>query len=125
MPSSRHYQEVYKCTPAEFVAIGAAVADRFKQQRGLAKTRGIDFLFTLPEWWKIWNDSGYWPQRGPAGYVMCRRGDIGPYAPWNVFIGTAKQNKRDGIAATARAAAKNIPVTMDGDRYDPLAEVIS
>ena len=39
-----------------------------------ARKRGISFLLTFDEWWKIWQDSGHWEERGTKGgqYVMAR-----------------------------------------------------
>jgi hypothetical protein len=70
---------------------------RFLQHRHNAVTRGVEFKLTFDEWWKVWQDSGRWEQRG-AGvgkYCMCRIGDVGPYSADNVFIGSFAQNTRD------------------------------
>ena len=66
-----------------------------------ARERQISFDLTLWQWWTIWRDSGHWDDRGPGrGYVMCRYGDVGPYAVGNVFIGP-------GVENTAAAHKKN------------------
>ena len=68
----------------------------FVEQRRNAKARGIEWRFNLSQWWKVWQDSGRWEQRGRGtGYVMCRKGDIGPYSPENVFIARAEKNVSD------------------------------
>lgn len=68
----------------------------FNCQRQNAKARGIGWELTLWQWWQIWNLSGKWDQRGRGqGYVMCRRGDVGPYAVGNVFIAPARENSSD------------------------------
>jgi hypothetical protein len=65
--------------------------------RNNARHRGVEWGFTLWSWWCVWRDSGHWNDRGPGyGYVMCRRGDVGPYAPHNVYIATAIQNSAEG-----------------------------
>lgn len=65
----------------------------YRQQRNNAKYRGIAWEFNVWQWWMLWQESGHWEQRGRgAGYVMCRRGDTGPYSPDNVFIATAREN---------------------------------
>lgn len=67
--------------------------DAFYAQRKSAKHRGIGWEMTIWEWWSIWHDSGHWNQRGiGAGYMMCRKGDEGPYAVGNVFIATGIVN---------------------------------
>lgn len=65
----------------------------FNRHRTNARHRGIEFNFTLPDWLMVWNASGHWAERGRgAGYVMCRKGDIGPYSVENVFIAPATVN---------------------------------
>lgn len=78
--------------PRERTPIGA-----FIRQRHTAGKRGIGWSLTLAEWWTIWTASGKWCRRGrgASGYVMSRRGDVGPYAVDNVFIQRATQNSSD------------------------------
>lgn len=67
------------------------------RQRWNAVKRGISFELSLWQWWKIWEASGKWDERGRGqGYVMCRNNDEGPYAIGNVFIATAAQNSSEG-----------------------------
>jgi len=78
----------------------------FRQQRQSAKTRGIGWELSLWQWWSIWQTSGHWEQRGRGqGYVMCRKGDIGPYAVGNVFIATAREN-----IATSKNKKSHLPM---------------
>lgn len=71
----------------------------FQRHRNLAKFRGIGFELTIWEWWTIWQESGRWDQRGRGhGYMMCRKGDVGPYAVGNVFIATGAHNVSTGPA---------------------------
>jgi hypothetical protein len=69
----------------------------YARHREGATRRGIAFELTFAQWWAVWSLSGYWSDRGPrpGNYVMCRRGDIGPYALGNVFIGRFEDNLRD------------------------------
>lgn len=68
----------------------------FINQRNNAHRRGIGWDLTLWAWWQIWAASGHWAQRGRGqGYVMCRIGDEGPYAPGNVFIALAAENSSE------------------------------
>lgn len=66
----------------------------FCRQRQNAKERGIEWHLKLGEWWKVWQDSGHWDERGRGefGHVMSRKGDTGAYAPENVFIQPAVDN---------------------------------
>lgn len=96
----------YGCTAAEFdeiVAVGLQMREggssyyctpigAFLSQHSNARKRGIEWHLNLKEWWSVWQDSGKWELRGRGRYVMCRHGDVGPYAVGNVFVGTAAEN---------------------------------
>jgi hypothetical protein len=59
----------------------------YRQQRYNARHRGVGFDLTFDEWTEIWLASGHLEERGRGnGYMMCRKGDAGPYAVGNVFI---------------------------------------
>lgn len=66
----------------------------FHVQKSGAKRRGIAWELTFSQWWSIWQESGHWEKRGRGAgtYVMCRNGDIGPYAVGNVFIALNAEN---------------------------------
>ncbi len=65
----------------------------YATQRRNAFHRRIGWELNLWQWWSIWQQSGKWAQRGRGqGYVMCRTGDLGPYAVGNVFIATGCEN---------------------------------
>ena len=70
---------------------------KFNRQKNNAKRRGIEWLLTFEEWWKIWEDSGKWLQRGLGRdvYCMSRRKDTGPYSVENVFIQSGTNNRKD------------------------------
>lgn len=72
---------------------------KFRYHRKSAKKRNIPFLLTFDEWWKIWQDSGHWEERGtsPQSYVMCRKFDMGAYSVDNVYIETKSQNSRENL----------------------------
>jgi hypothetical protein len=74
------------------------VRARYTQQLCQARKRKIDWLFTFESWWKMWEESGKWKERGrKAGqYCMARKGDIGPYSVDNVEIVTIEKNSSDG-----------------------------
>jgi DNA-binding XRE family transcriptional regulator len=68
----------------------------YSAQKRNAKKRGIAWEFNLWQWWSVWQQSGKWEQRGRGqGYMMCRSGDVGPYAVDNVFIATGCENSSD------------------------------
>lgn len=69
----------------------------YRCQENNAKIRGIGWEITLWEWWSAWQQSGKWEQRGRGrGYVMCRNGDVGPYALGNIHIATGVENSSEG-----------------------------
>lgn len=62
-------------------------------QRRTAMTRKIPWEISLWDWWMVWQASGKWEQRGRGrGYMMCRKGDQGPYSLDNVYIATGAHN---------------------------------
>lgn len=97
------YLAKYGCTFAQWkylLSVGKRASHYYRSplgayvsQRNNAKRRGIGWELTVWQWWTIWQESGHWEQRGRGqGYCMCRHGDTGPYATWNVFIALAAEN---------------------------------
>jgi hypothetical protein len=73
---------------------------KYIEHRNNAKKRRIAWNFTFVDWWRIWQESGKWEQRGRGpgyhGYVMARYGDADtPYSPDTVYICTQSQNSKD------------------------------
>jgi NUMOD3 motif-containing protein len=70
------------------------IKGKFYNHRMSANERGIPFLLTFEQWWRIWQDSGHWEDRGRGRnqYCMARFGDKGPYAIGNVRIITVLEN---------------------------------
>lgn len=65
----------------------------YLSQRRSAKQRGIEFLFSLPDWWKWWQANGWENRgRGRGKNVMARLGDRGAYEPGNVYSATFEAN---------------------------------
>lgn len=87
------------CTWAQYVMLREMKKPTraYNQQRQNAADRGIAWELNLWQWWTIWQESGRWGQRGRGcrGYCMCRRGDVGPYAPDNVVIQRAVINSSE------------------------------
>jgi hypothetical protein len=81
---------------------------QFMNQRSSAGTRGIGWELTFAEWWRIWQESDHYKERGRGyGYQMARLGNSGPYAAGNVEIITGAQNSSDSFLvkpASERAA---------------------
>lgn len=81
------------CNYDQYQKLRGKIVYRFNQQKRNAGTREIGWELNLWQWWSIWQQSGHWAQRGRGqGYVMCRKGDNGPYAVDNVFIAPAREN---------------------------------
>jgi len=70
---------------------------RFIIQRKTARcNRKIAWELTFAEWWKFWQESGHWEERGRGkGYGMSRYGDSGPYKLGNIYICTSGENFKD------------------------------
>lgn len=92
----------YKAHIAEHgsCAVPLSPMHKYVQQRSNAKRRGIAWHFTFADWWRVWQQSGKWDQRGRGagyhGYVMARWGDADtPYSPETVYICTQSQNAKD------------------------------
>lgn len=70
---------------------------KYKEQKKAAKQRGIIWQLSYPVWYKIWQESGHWYERGrkKGQYVMSRPGDKGPYAVWNIKIKKHSDNTRE------------------------------
>lgn len=65
-------------------------------QRRNAITRKIGWELNLWQWWKTWEQSGHWKDRGRGkGFCMCRLNDVGPYSVDNVYIATGSENMQD------------------------------
>ena len=66
----------------------------YNSQMQTSKTRGIEWCFTFDTWRAWWEATGKLELRGKKKgcYQMCRVGDIGPYAPDNVYCGSVEEN---------------------------------
>jgi hypothetical protein len=102
----------------------------YKAQVASAKKRGISFEICFTDWWEWWKTDNRWERRGDVfldGFVMARKGDIGPYAIWNIYCATFTQNLADGkprmIEATeARKAARLESLPPKTERFLLLSE---
>ena len=91
--------------------------------RAGARRRGIEFLFTLPEWWAWWQLDGRWSRRGlgAQSLVMARRGDLGPYCASNVYPATHAENLRESVRRPRRERSRlNLPRHPHDDLRRPL-----
>jgi len=77
----------------KIVSVIGSSAQLYARQRQSARTRGIEWSITFPEWMRVWQESGHFNERGRGpGYCMTRIGDTGPYSVDNVEIKTTGEN---------------------------------
>ena len=99
----------------------------YMQQRRSAEYRKIGWEISFADWWRIWQESGKWEQRGrgKTKYVMARLGDSGPYSENNVYITTQSQNCKDYYAVAENKARwrvlMNRPLKEFCDKGHPLS----
>lgn len=92
----------------------------YRYQERTARYRNIGWEFNFGSWWKVWQDSGKWAERGRGrGYCMSRINDEGPYAPWNVRICTGVENVKEYYD---RERATHGRVRNGQERYNPANE---
>jgi hypothetical protein len=74
------------------------------------RVRGLEWGFTFETWWAVWEKSGKWHLRGnrPEQYCMCRRDDVGPYSPDNVYIDTMENNRKHATINGAQRNARRV-----------------
>lgn len=98
----RQSLDVFGCSYAELLRVQGSASTgesgtpsyAYNQHKSKAQVRNIEWKFTLKTWWKLWEESGKWSERGRGAgkYCMARNGDIGPYSPENVRIITNSEN---------------------------------
>lgn len=104
-------------------SIGSSPMGKYRQHKNNALKRGIAWNFTFADWWRVWQESGKWEQRGRVtggtlGYVMARYGDGDtPYSPETVYICTQSQNSKDSyIVSPASVRFANNPNKLGAGR---------
>jgi len=94
---------------------------RFLTQKKNAKRRDIEFNLTFDQWWKVWQDSGHWEERGRnrGQYAMTRPGDTGPYSVDNVVIKTVLDNSLETFSDPIRRKqhSERISCSLMGNDY--------
>lgn len=89
----RELLELSRESCASGISYAKSPLGAYRNQERNAKQRGIEWQLSLIEWWEIWQRSGKWHLRGRGkGYMMCRFGDMGPYAAGNVYVATGVHN---------------------------------
>lgn len=94
---------------------------KYTKARLTALKRGVEWLFDFDSWLATWKDSGHYAERGrgAGSYQMARKGDCGPYAPWNVVIVRMESN---ALAAFVLAGTGHVP--RAGDLVDEVAAIL-
>lgn len=99
--------------------------------------RGIEFHFSFEEWVKWWEDElgpDWFKKRGcrSGQFVMARKKDKGPYAPWNVKCVTqasnhAEYNARNGSKRRASRVmlcrAEIVGIYRSREKYKKIARI--
>lgn len=69
----------------------------YTRQRANARRREIPFDLSFEDWWKLWEDSGQWDNRGVGRNKSCmsRINDEGGYSLGNVEIKTQWENRQE------------------------------
>lgn len=77
----------------------------FKLAKANAKFKGIDWQFTIEDWWAWWQVDQRWVHRGRgmSAMTMARRNGEGPFAPDNVVYVSHKEKLRMNPEREARA----------------------
>lgn len=80
------------------------VVHAWMQQRTNARRRGIGWHLTIGQFWKIWQDSGKWSNRGcgKGKYCLSRYGDLGDYRIGNVWVCEFAENCREASVRAVR-----------------------
>ncbi len=99
---------------------------KFVRQKANARRCGIPWELSFEEWWKIWEDSGKWEERGKTSldYVMARKLDAGGYSVDNVHIISSRKNSADSHA-NGLSFYKNKYIEREHRRVKEVAEVIN
>jgi DNA-binding CsgD family transcriptional regulator len=91
------YDVLLQANAGDNISRTGSPAQCYLRQRETSNKRGISWEITFPEWWKVWQDSGKWAERGRGRdrYCMSRIADRGPYRLDNVEIVTNAKNTAD------------------------------
>ena len=79
---------------------------KYNAQKGLAKTRGIDFDLSFDEWKDIWDGNFHRRGVGKDKLGMLRTRDEGGYSIGNVRLGTPKENMQEAAVANSVSKAQ-------------------
>lgn len=102
----------------------------YDKQKRHAKERSINFYFNYPQWVNWWeaNLGPHWftfRGRQKGQYCMCRKGDKGPYATWNVECKTVAENKKDACTNGAIARGEKVASAKFNTRQIRLIRISS
>lgn len=80
------YQTRFGCSRAEYRALRTAENTRI-YSRFKANNKHKGFALSFPDWWRLWQESGHWAERGRGrGYWMARIDRSKPITADNVVI---------------------------------------
>lgn len=104
--------------------IRRAAKVKYNWQRGNAKKRGIEWLFTFDTWLEWWGDD--LPNRGQRSWnlSMQRIWDVGPYSPENTIKGRPKRNSLTWAHRIHRTTAALGSARLEQERDACVAEPV-
>lgn len=114
------YETVVSLNQGKALSAQSSRTYAYSQQKASAGRRCVKWEMTFPEWCRVWDESGKFPQRGrgKAGYCMARKGDVGAYSADNVYITTIGQNASDSYKFKPHAT-RNIKNLRDENGLTP------
>lgn len=90
----------YGCTVEEYIKIGQGKSfykspiHKYRNKRRNTIEQGVKWDLSLPDWWKIWQQSGKWKKRGlgKKKYVMSRKDMNKPFTKDNAIVITLQDS---------------------------------
>ena len=84
----------------QLVACGATAA--YREQKNSCRLRGIPWELPFEDWWRLWQESGHWNERGRTrdAYCLTRIDYAQPFSVANALITTLAESGRRLQVAT-------------------------
>lgn len=108
-------------TYSEIKRAGGVIA--YRTQKANAYKRDIPFRISLADFWRIWQESGKWAERGrgKGKYCLARYNDSGAYEVGNVWVCSFSENCREARSRSKRGNG-NVHFINPGTRKPWLAK---
>ena len=96
------WEQFNKLDVGPFKVPPSSYRQAYRNQKALARKRGITWEFTLDEWLEWWGDDIAHRGSRKGQLCMARYNDTGPYAEWNVRKCTTDCNARERQARSIK-----------------------